>query len=554
VSDGRVVTGEPCTREVIRAGHQERAPGPPPAAPRWLAIVAVLGLTTLYVLTGPGNRSEADDAFGFAYDVEHGSWRILLGGGHTSHLLFLPLARGLYNLVGLFGDVRAYEAVRLANCLLAAAAVVLFASVLRKRFGLSRFAVLAGAVGLAVSYGFWRYANETEAYAVTVLGLVALCFVGFSGLRSTRAIAMAGVVAAVGTLIHILGMIPAIVVVPLVLLLRRRPRDVVVYFLAFALLTGAASYGAYRYASPEQSFTGYLFGQSPDASYSVRAVPQSVLSVGQDIATSNFLFVRSHIARRIVAAVPAQYLMEEQYAGERSDSIVRVVPMVTVPALLLLAAALVWLLRRRLLARDLSARAAVPLAAVLAWIAAYWLVVVGRSSSAPEAWIPLLPAVWTVIAVVVFERASTTRLHRVLVGVLLLVLVVHNLAGGFWMMHSRSTDLNAVKARWLLEHTAGGDVILTADGAVFERYLRYQAAAEVISLEGLSDDELADTYSAAIGQAERVFATAGVFDPPSQLDIVDQASFRAIQQFAASVRSDFRRVMESDVGDVYLRR
>jgi hypothetical protein len=79
-------------------------------------------------------------------------------------------------------------------------------------------------------------------------------------------------------------------------------------------------------------------------------------------------------------------------------------------------------------------------------------------------------AVWICIAVVVFERARI-RKHRALVVALLVVLAVHNLTGGFWMMRSRSTDFNAVKGGWLLDHAGSGDVILTADGAVFQRYL-----------------------------------------------------------------------------------
>jgi hypothetical protein len=122
------------------------------------------------------------------------------------------------------------------------------------------------------------------------------------------------------------------------------------------------------------------------------------------------------------------------------------------------------------------------------------------------------------------------------------------------MMHDRSADLNAVKARWLLDNTRDGDVILTADGAVFERYLRYYSAAEVVSLEGLLADELAKTYAASVHQTGRVFATAGVFNPPSQLFAVDEVSFHAIKQFGTAVKPDFRKVVGSDVGDVYIRR
>jgi glycerol-3-phosphate acyltransferase PlsY len=533
----------------------EDRPGPAPVDPRrLLPLVTVLLVTAVFVLTGPGNRSEADDAFWFAYDIEHGSIRELVGPDHAAHLAFLPLARGLFNLARDLGiEVRAYDVVRLANCLLAAVAVVLLHRLLRRSFRLSPFAAWAGAGGLAVSYGFWRYANETEVYAAAILVILLLCLVAFSGLRSTWIVVVAAVIASFAGLLHVLGVIPAVVVVPLVLLLERRWRDVAVYVAALVLVTGTVTTIAHRFAAPERSFSGYLLGQSPGTSYSPRAVPQSALTVGQNVASSNFLFAYRGIARRLAAAFPMQYLVEEQYAGERSDGVVRVVPLVTVPLLILLAASLLWSLRRRVPDRSsLPPGTGRLLAVVVAWIAAYWLVVVGRSSSAPEAWIPLLPALWIFIAVVLVERA-TTRASRSLVVALLVTLVVHNLAGGFWMMRSRSTDYNAVKAGWLLDHAHRGDVILTADGAVFERYLRYYSPADVVSLETLPTGELEALPAMQAQPGSRVFATESVFHPPAQIRAVDQARFEAIEHFGAAVMGDFRKVASSELGEVYLR-
>jgi hypothetical protein len=559
---GTVRAGSPLTAQ--RSGYQQTVPrelpgsqpGPPPVSSRWfLPLGTVLLLTAVFVVTGPGNRTEPDDAFWFAYDIEHASIRALVSGGHTAHLAFLPLARGLFNLVRLVGiEVRAYDVVRLSNCLLAAIAVVLLHMVLRRRFRLSPFAARAGAAGLAVSYGFWRYANETEVYAAVILVILLLCLVGFSGLRTTATVVLAGVIASFAALLHILGIIPAVVIVPLVLLLERRFRDVAIYVVTLVLIAGTISSITYRFAAPERSFSGYLLGEGPGTTYSLRAIPQSALTVGQDVATSNFLFAYRGIARRLVAAFPRQYLVEERYAGERADSVVRVVPLVTVSLLILLAVALLWSMRRRLLDRgSLPPNAGRLLIVVVAWIAAYWLVVVGRSSSAPEAWIPVLPALWILIAVVIVERA-TTRPSRSLVVALLVAVMLHNLAGGFWMMRSRSTDFNAVKASWLLDHAHGGDVILTADGPVFERYLRYYSAADVINLETLPTIEFRSMYVMQAQRRARIFATAGIFDPPPQIRAVDQARFRAIEQFGATVRSDFRKVADSDVGGVYLRR
>jgi hypothetical protein len=127
-------------------------------------------------------------------------------------------------------------------------------------------------------------------------------------------------------------------------------------------------------------------------------------------------------------------------------------------------------------------------------------------------------------------------------------------AGGFWMMHRRSTDFNAVKSAWLQDHARVTDVILTADGPVFERYLRYHVAAKVVRLEGLRREQLAVVYAMMIRESGQVFATAGVLHPPSQLRIADPVGFRDLEQFAAKVGPDFRTAAHSSAGDTYVRR
>jgi hypothetical protein len=551
----RLHTIRPVAGETPR--NQLEAPTTVPTGPHWMFPAVAVGLLAMtYILTGPGNRTEADDAFWFAYDIENLSIRDLMSSEHTAHLLFMPLARGFWNLTRLLGfEIRAYDAIRLANCVLAAASVVLLGYALRSRLRLSSFAAIAGAMGLALSYGFWRYANETEVYAVAVLTIVGLCWVCFSGLHSLGSVLLAGVLATLGGFIHILGFIPALVLVPLALLVQRRVRDAALYLLIVALLAGAVSHAAYRYAAPSgQGFVDYVLVDRASAGQGVLAVPAAVLALAQDVVTGNFLFAYPGVVRRLAAAFPSQYLDEEWYAGRQSDIIVRIVPLITLPVLFLIVAAGLWRTWRD--RRHLNPRNArgVYLIAVMSWIAVYWVVVVvRRSSAAPEAWIPLLPAVWILVSAVVLERARTPR-SQALVLALLAALLAHNVAGGLWMMHSRSTDLNFLKSQWILDHAGAGDLILTADGPVFERYLRYYSRAEVVGLAERPADAVATIYDEAVRQHRRIFATTGVFDPPAQIRVINPTTFEAIKEFAATVRPDFRKVAENEFGRVYLRR
>jgi hypothetical protein len=106
-----------------------------------------------------------------------------------------------------------------------------------------------------------------------------------------------------------------------------------------------------------------ISGASPDANYTARDILESAFGLGQDIATSNFLFSYSGTARRIIEAFPSQYLMEEQYAGEHADSVVRVVPLASTSLLLLLAVALAWHVRGPMLRRG-----GAPLTATVIWL------------------------------------------------------------------------------------------------------------------------------------------------------------------------------------------
>ena len=122
----------------------------------------------LFLLTFPENHVEAEDAYDYAWTVEQGGRGLF----HSFHLLYLPLMRALWHWARLpAAGLRAYPVMATASLLCGAAAVtVLFRTVRRFRdTGTALFA----AAGLAVSYGFWRYACEAEVYVPASLATMA---------------------------------------------------------------------------------------------------------------------------------------------------------------------------------------------------------------------------------------------------------------------------------------------------------------------------------------------------------------------------------------------
>jgi hypothetical protein len=206
-----------------------------------------------------GNRSETADGYWFAYDVERGTLRDLLIGGHSRHLLFLPVFRGLYDALHWAGvHVSAYDEIRLVSAVVAAATVPIMALVLERRLRLSRFAAVAGAMGLAVSHGFWRYANEAKVYPVAILFVLLLCWMGFDQRQSLRSAVLGGAIATLGIL-FVAEVASALVAICVAFLLRRQFRLLGVYLMTILLLFLAATLLLYGYLDPPgQRYTQYV--------------------------------------------------------------------------------------------------------------------------------------------------------------------------------------------------------------------------------------------------------------------------------------------------------
>src|SRR4029079_13101681 len=88
-----------------------------------------------------------------------------VSGEHARHIAYLPTMRALSNGLRAVGAATdPYSLLWRTSSLVAPAAVLAVYAVLLRRFGLARPAAALGAGGLAVSYGFWRYADEGKVY------------------------------------------------------------------------------------------------------------------------------------------------------------------------------------------------------------------------------------------------------------------------------------------------------------------------------------------------------------------------------------------------------
>ena len=132
-------------------------------------------------------------------------------------------------------------------------------------------------------------------------------------------------------------------------------------------------------------------------------------------------------------------------------------------------------------------------------------------------------------------------------------LFLHNLLGGILLMHDASTDFGARKASWLVAHARSDDVILTAVGSVFPRYLAYQSAGRVMSLSRV--DTLADMeeyYQLALTTPGDVYITGDVLQPPSYILDQNPAQYAALRELSTRVGHNVVLVSNDPFGGVHL--
>jgi hypothetical protein len=508
--------------------------------------VALLAVGLFYILAAAGNRSEADDAFAYAQAVEHTPLRGLVSSAHTSHLLFLPSWRLLYAATSTVAPVwRAYDVIRVANSFIAAGAVLLLFALLRRRFGTSTLSAAAAAACFGASYGFWRYANEGDAYPLGALAVLAYCWFAFDEQAGPRKAAIAGLAAAAAALIHILGFIPALTVAPIVYLSARHIRALVVYAATFGSVFLAVTLSTFLIArGPTMSYRSYLVGDGI-ASFSSGAIMKSFVGLVPDLIGANFVFARADVTSWLERRVPTVDLREEAYAASHFPR-----------ALSALALALVvgaFILSFYLLIRSLRGRSKrdAKVVSIIAWILLYWIVVTGRSPAAPESWIPVLTPIWILLGALVFGRAQG-RFVRIALVSFVALFVLENAIGGMAIVRSAEWDLNARRSSWLIVHAGPEDTILSRDGPIFDWFLAYHTTAAVVPLGFQNDDQLKAAY-AALPRSATVFAMDTVFTPPPEYFAQDPPGYAFAVDFAEMVRPDFEVVYRDQVGTVYIR-
>lgn len=448
----------------------------------WRALAVFVLLVLFFFMTRVSNRVEAVDTLTFSADAEVASF---WSNPDARMLLFYRVNRAAMQAVEALGlNLDVYTVLGAIGALFAAGSVLLLYRLLRKELDLSTPASIAGALTLAVSYGFWRYATEVEVYiGATFLTLLCLnlLFHSLNGpiLSITQAAGL-GVISGLAVTYYQPNAFPLFFAAALLFAYRR-------YFLQF-FAYGAAGVGVFMLSVvlalwgelgrfPEiHELTGLLTARSDEFAppgIGIMSFTKAGLAILHDFLSLMPLYALPGAEELIERLAPQHYYFAEEifYATRISNfSWIAIATFVAALAWLayLVAAAVVSNERRPL---DIK------IAFVVLWFAIIAAANIKLNPAEREVWIIALPAIVILLAVFIYEPLRT---RPRLLAVMIALLLCHNLFGGIAIYRNPDGDLFAKRSAWIREHADRGDWLIRTgfpgDRWNKMRILRYRIA------------------------------------------------------------------------------
>lgn len=439
-------------------------PAPAAGFARYSELLIFAALVLFFLISFPGNRSEADDGFHYAYLVKTQGWAHLL---QPRYLLFLPICKVLYQLTAL----DPYLLMCILSSFCSAGTLLLCYRFLSNVMQLPRGAALWGCAFLLFSYGYWRYSVEAEVYSISNLLCTAVLYI----ILSRRSVVLAGLLAGLAVLIYKPNAMPLFFVFPFAFLIKRRWIPFFVYPAIGGIVVLVGYFLAYRYVGSSGAFVQFL---AEGASRSYGSVFVTIFVVLSNVVATGFLYGIDAVEHFIRSKFPANLIVEEVYAAN-ANGFRNHIAIVT---LVLLAVSMVTLLimaLRRFSRRNLNWEQGI----LLCWIIVYAGVLLYLDPNSPEPWtmllVPLMLLLTAVLFAPLFENLRTRRFAWIVIAILFL----HNFAGGYGVIATEKSDYIAQRTGWLKHHAQQGDLVLSLGSRSTLAYIVYKTPAEICSPE-----------------------------------------------------------------------
>lgn len=500
------------------------------------------------------NRTEAEDAFEYAYQVESGGQDWLY---HPHHLLYGAITKDIYQGARLLGyNGRAYFLLRLISALCGAGVVLMFFRFCYRRFSMRPVSSLLCSGLLLFSYGFWRYANEAEVIIPACLIMLYALYVAVMPNQTKRGSALAGVLCGASVLFHVMNGVPVFLAVPLFYLFQKNLKGMLINVASAAAVVLAGYLGVYWFESAK-----VISSVGPSPSLGWASFVKAAVGFSQCVASSNFMLGFQFVRDALVGLFPSRMLLEEIYMGQslsQGSVLLASLIMVFLVCCFFVTAILALRLLLQTGAKRRRDRVGVAdgwqtLVVTIVWFCGYAGALLFLEPGNPEVWVMGLVPFWLAFCGLIVAPLSKQNL---LWPVLLLVVLLgfHNYVGGIRPLQNPEGDYNRQKAEWILQNATAEDIVLTADNPVFERYLRYYSVAQVKYLHRWVNDPSAsvpELLHRTPGQG-RVFFMGDVFSIPAPVTRRFPESSSFVERFAMQVHPRALLVHEDSFGGVYV--
>ncbi|WP_072394776.1 hypothetical protein [Hyphomicrobium sp. CS1GBMeth3] len=426
------------------------------------AFTAFSLLVLFFLMTKVSNRVEAVDTLTFSADAEVASF---WSNPDSRMLLFYRINRAAVQAAESLGlQLDVYIVLGALGAIFAAGSVLLLYRLLRTELDLSGPTSVFGALTLAFSYGFLRYATEVEVYiGATFLTLLCLNllfhYLDRPPLRVSQAILL-GAASGVAVTYYQPTAFPLFFAATLLFLHKR-------YFLQF-LAYGATGVGVYLLSVvlalwgelgrfPEMTeLSGLLVARSDEffpPEIGVLSFAKAGLAILHDFLSLMPFYALPGAEELIKRLVPQHhYFAEDFFFATRNYGAIWI-------AVATFVAALVWF--AYLVVRAIFAKERRPLDIKVAFVFLWFAIVVAANiklnPAEREVWITSLPAIAILVAVFIYEPLKTRP--RALAVMVALVLS-HNLIGGIAIYRNPDGDLYASRTSWIREHGERGDWLI----------------------------------------------------------------------------------------------
>ncbi|MGE9268486.1 MAG: hypothetical protein ACQKBY_10340 [Verrucomicrobiales bacterium] len=437
-----------------------------------LWLLAYLALAGVFFCPRIANHSEAEDAFTYAREVEERPYREIL---HPNHRLYHPLAKAVFELSGAEKSYHVLVGLSRAGAVLALG----FFYLLLRDLGVGgegrRFALVAG---LALTYGFWRYAHEVEVYAVGSAILLGVIWLVFRLPEKGRGVLCALLIVFALNVHRALG--PPLVVLALAYLVGRKDWR----GLAFALLFLPSAYliterladlTSVTRAQPRDELAVLLHEElrsqravdRAEATLSPASVPKAVVGLGSAVVGTNLIMgvdpVYELLQNRLF---PYRFLEEERMMAEGWPLWQITLWTLCLLGVVVLGLVMAWQLRA--LPGQWRGWSAQTWAVILA-AGAYGAMIFAFEPGNPEMWLLGVPLFWLMAALLTRAVAS-----RWLAG-WVACLAMGNFLGGISLLADEERDYHYVTSAEVRREARPGDLyLLGVTNAVHDRYVNYR--------------------------------------------------------------------------------